>query len=114
MNGGHSRAQTSRKCGIDLVAGWPRESQTAAVKRAQSHSVSSSFVAVVLLRGWDEGGLADSGSGVRESMERVSVRVYGGKWTCGMALWWSRCGCGVVVMRMVVRLGSWRLLVGVR
>ncbi len=31
-----------------------------------------------------------------------------------MPLWWRRCGCEVVVMRMVVRLGSWRLLVGVR
>ncbi len=72
MNGGHSRAHTSRKCGIDLVAGCPRESQTAAVKRAQSHSVSSSFTAGVLLRGWDEG---ESESGVRESMESVSVRV---------------------------------------
>ena len=39
---------TSRKFGMDLAAGWPRESHTAAVKRAQSHSVSSSF------SDWDE------------------------------------------------------------
>ena len=57
MNGGHSRAHTSRKFGMDLAAGWPRESQTAAVKRAQSHSVSSSFAAVVPSSDWDEGGV---------------------------------------------------------
>ena len=57
MNGGHSRAHTSRKFGMDLAAGWPRESPPAAVKRAQSHSVSSSFAAVVVSSVWDEGGL---------------------------------------------------------
>ena len=48
MKGGHSRAHTSRKFGMDLAVGCPRESHTAAVKRAQSHSVSSSFAAVVV------------------------------------------------------------------
>ena len=76
MNGGHSRAQTSRMMGIDLAAGWPRESQTAAVKRAQSHSVSSSFAAVAVSSDWDdEGELGRSESGVRERMESVSARV---------------------------------------
>ena len=75
MNGGHSRAHTSRNLGIDLAAGWPRESHTAAVKRAQSHSVSlSSFAAVARVGDW-ELGPAWSGRGERASMERVSERV---------------------------------------
>lgn len=48
MNGSHNRAHTSRKLGMILAAGCPRESHTAAVKRAQSHSVSSSLAAVVV------------------------------------------------------------------
>ena len=47
MNTGHSLAHTLRISGIDLAAGWPRESHTAAVKRPHSHSVSSSFAAGV-------------------------------------------------------------------
>ena len=73
MKGGHRRVHTSRKFGMDLAAGWPRESHTAAVKRAQSHSVSSSF------SDWDEGELEESEGGMRESIESVSARVYGGK-----------------------------------
>ena len=57
MNGGHRRAHTSRKLGMDFAAGWPRESQAAAVKRAQSHSVSSSFEAVVVSSDSDEDGV---------------------------------------------------------
>ena len=75
MKGDHRRAHTSRKFVMDLAAGWPRESQTAAVKRAQSHSVSSSLAAVVVSSDWDEGGLEQSESGVRESMVSVSARV---------------------------------------
>ena len=41
-----------------------------------------------------------------ESMESVSVRVYGGKLIRGMPGWWRRCGYKTVVMRMVVRLGT--------
>lgn len=104
MNGGHSRAQTSRNSGIDRAAGCPRESHTAAVKRAQSHSVSL-LLAAIVVSGDGSGGLVSRESGVRDSMEIVSARVYDGKWMCGMPVWWRRCGCGVVVIRMVVRLG---------
>ncbi len=45
MKGAHSRAHTLRISKIDLAAGCPSESHTAAVKRAQSHSVSSLFAA---------------------------------------------------------------------
>lgn len=73
MKGGHRRVHTLRNLGMDLAAVWPRESHTAAVKRAQSHCVSSSF------SDWDEDELAWSEGGIRESIESVSARVYGGK-----------------------------------
>lgn len=60
---------------MDRAAGCPRESHTAAVKRAQSHSVSSLLEAIVVLGDGNEGGLAYSERGLRESMESVSARV---------------------------------------
>lgn len=51
MNGDHSRAHISRNVGMDLAAGCPRESHAAAVNRAQSHSVSLLFAAMVASSG---------------------------------------------------------------
>ncbi len=58
MKGGHSRAHTSRISKIDLAAGCPSESHTAAVKRAQSHSVSSLFTTAGVFGDCDGVGLA--------------------------------------------------------
>ena len=76
MNGLQSRKQTSRKTMTSRAALWPRESHTAAVKRAQSHTESSSLAASCRsLSKVDDDGKSEIESRERERIERVSARV---------------------------------------
>lgn len=93
INLGHRRRQTERTETMSLPECFASESQTTAVKRAQTSLVSfpsPGSLGVGLLRA---------------RICRSSCLVYGGKCICGVPGKWRKLGRGAVTIKTVVRFG---------